>query len=235
MSFAKNFKQYETLRNAGFKAKLDYWWDYYKVHTFVAIGLFIFLVIMIYGNITRKDTIFYAAMVHCSDVSEEAVYDFRENYIVYAGIDVNKNEIQVVSNPDQLILNMAAAQVDVVVSDFETFSYDVNQNFFYDLREIMSEEQLVKYEPYFYYVDQTILDAEKNFSDSDDIENVYLEMPDPSNPEEMGQPVPVGLFVTDCTVITETYNFGNEYIVIGVVGNAPHVENALKYIDYLFE
>lgn len=235
MSFAKNLKQYETLRNARFRAKLDYLWDYYKIHTFVAIGLLICLVIMIYGNITRKDTIFYAAMVHCSDVSEEAVYDFREKYIAYAGIDVNRHEIQVVSNPDQLMLNMVAAQVDVVVSDSETFSYDVNQNVFYDLREIMSEEQLVKYEPYFYYVDQTILDAEKNLSDSDDIENAYLKMPDPSKPEEMEQPVPVGLFVTDCTAINEAYNFGNDYIIIGVVGNAPHVESALKYIDYLFE
>lgn len=234
MSFPKNSNQPESLKNADFKAKLGYFWDYYKVHTFVAIGLIIFLVTMISGNLSKKDTVFYAAMAYCSEISEEAVSAFEENYIEYAGIDLNKHEIQLVSNPNQLMLFMATAQVDVIVSGPEYFSEEAGLNTFYDLRDIMTEEQLAKYEPYFYYADQVVLDARKNLPESDDIENAYPEMPDPRKPEEMEQPVPVGLFVTDCTAITETYNFGSEDIAIGVVGNAPHIENALKYIDYLF-
>lgn len=235
MPFTKNFKQHESLKNAGFKAKLGYFWDYYKVHTFVAIGLIIFLVTMISGNLTKKDTVFYAAMVYCSEISEEAASAFRENYIEYAGIDLNKHEVQVVSNPSKLTLTMAAAQVDVVVSGPEYFSEEAGLNTFYDLRDIMTEEQLTKYEPYFYYADQAVIDARKKLPESDDLENAYPDMLDPRKPEEMEQPVPVGLFVTDCTAITDTYNFGNDDIAIGVVGNAPHIENALKFIDYLFE
>jgi len=235
MSFTKNSKQYESLKNAGFKAKLGYFWDYYKVHTFAAICLVIFLVTMIYGNLTKKDTVFYAALVHCSDVSEEATSAFRENFIAYSGIDLNKHEIQLNSNPSQLMLSMATAQVDVIVSGSEEFSEEAALNTFYDLREIMTEEQLAKYEPYFYYADQTVLDARKNLPETDDFATSYPPMPDPSKPEEMEEPVPVGLFVTDCTVLSEAYDFGNDYVAIGVVGNAPHIENALKFIDYLFE
>lgn len=235
MPFTKNFKQQESLKNKGFKAKFGYFWDYYKVHTFVGICLVIFLITMISGNLTKKDTVFYAALVHCSEVSEEAVSAFRENYITYSGIDLNKHEIQVVSNPSQLMLSMATAQVDVIVSGSEGFTEEAALNTFYDLRDIMTEKQLAKYEPYFYYADQTVLDARKNLPESDDFENSYPEMPDPSKPEEMEQPVPVGLFVTDCTVLTEAYNFGDDYVAIGVVGNAPHIENALKFIDCLFK
>jgi len=163
MPFTNNFNQHESLKNAGFKAKLGYFWDYYKVHTFVAIGLIIFLVTMICGNLTKKDTVFYAAMEYCSDVSEEAVSAFRQNYIEYAGIDLNKHEVQVVSNPGQLMLNMAVAQVDVIVSGPEYFAEEAGLNSFYDLRDIMTEEQLARYEPYFYYADQTVIDARKNF------------------------------------------------------------------------
>jgi len=209
MSFTNNFKQPESLKNADFKTKLGYFLDYYKVHTFIIIGILIFLIAMICGNLTKKDIVFNAALVHCSDVSEEATSAFFENYIAYAGIDLNKHEVKINCNPSRLMLDMAAAQVDVVVSGSERFAEDAALNSFYDLREIMTEEQLAKYEPYFYYY--------------------------PAIPEEMEQPVPVGLFVTDCTVLTETYHFDEDYVVIGIVGNAPHIENALKFIDYLFE
>lgn len=235
MPFIKIFKQHESLKNASFKAKLGYFWDYYRVHTFAAICIVIIFIIIISGNLTKKDTVFYAAMVYCSDVSEEATSSFRDNYSTYAGIDLGKHEVQLDSKPSQLMLTMAAAQVDVIVSGPYDFSYEAAQNTFYDLREILTVEQLTKYEPYFYYADQTVLDARKNLPENDDVENAYPEMPDPRKPDEMEQPIPVGLFVTDCTVLTEAYDFGNDYIALGVVGNAPHLENTLKFIDYLFE
>jgi len=235
MSFKNSFNEYESLKNGGFKAKLEYFWDYYKVHTFAAIAIIVVVFAFIAGNLTEKDTVFYAAMVHCSVVSEEATTAFREDFIAYAGIDRNKHVVQINRNPSQLTLTMATAQVDVMISDSGSFSEEAAMNTFYDLREVLTEEQLIKYEPYFYYADQTVLDARKEIPLDGNLENAYPEMADPRKPEEMEQPVPVGLFVTDCSILTNTYDFGNDSMALGVVGNAQHLENTLKFIDYLWK
>lgn len=235
MSFRKNYKQSESLKTPGFKAKLGSFLNYYKVHIFIIMGILIFPIAMICANFTQKDTVFCAALVHCSEVSDEATSAFQENYIAHAGIDPNKHEVQINCNPSQLMIRMAAAQVDVMVSGSERFAEEAALSTFYDLRDIMTEEQLAKYEPYFYYADQTVLDARKELPESDDLEKAYPAMPDPGKPEEMEQPIPIGLFVTDCTVLTEAYYFDNDNVAIGIVGNAPNIEKALEFIDYLFQ
>lgn len=70
----------------------------------------------------------------------------------------------------------------------------------------------------------------------DNLEDTVIpELPDPTKPEEMKEPVPVGIFVTDCKKITDNYYFNGDYTVLGIMANAPSLDNALKFIDFLFE
>ncbi len=240
----------DAIKNGDFKTKWNYFWDYYKVHTIAAVCIIVFLITMIHDVVTTKDNAFFAAMVNSAVISSEDVADFKEDYMTYAEIDADEFDVQMdynlmyTENPksememnstQRLMVYTSAAQLDVIVSGSDAFPQQALQGIFHDLRNILTAEQLAKYEPYFYYVDQAVLDARNELPENGDLTTAYPEMPDPRKPEEMKQPIPVALFVTDCTSLTETYYFEGDYVAVGVVANAPHLENALKFIDFIFE
>lgn len=240
----------EALKNADFKTKWNYFWDYYKLHTIIGSAILIFIVTMAYSILTTKDYAFYAAMVNSTAVVTEDITTFKEDYMTYAQIDPDEYEVQMdyslmyKKNPkseleknasEKLLIYTSAGQIDAMVCGADSFPHQAAQGNFYDLREILTEEQLEKYEPYFCYVDQAILDARNEVPISGELNEVYPEAGDPRKPEEMENPIPVGLLVTDCTKLTDTYYFEGDYIAVGVVANTTHLENALKFIEFLFE
>ena len=240
----------ESIKNADFKTKWNYFWDYYKKETIAVICVVFFLVTIIYSVVTSKDIAFYAAMVNSTAVLQEDITAFQEDYMAYAGIDPKEYIVQMdnslmstdtpkseleMNASQKLMVYTSVGQLDVIVTGSDTFPYQASQGIFYDLREILTEEQLAKYEPYFYYVDQTILDARNEMPTTGDFKTAYPEMLDPRKPEEMENPIPVALFVTDCTKLTDTYYFEGDYAAVGVLANTSHLENAVKFIDFLFE
>ena len=53
----------------------------------------------------------------------------------------------------------------------------------------------------------------------------------------MRQPVPVGIYVTDCPALTDRFAFsnGDSGLILSVVANTTRPEMASKYIDYLMK
>ena len=49
----------------------------------------------------------------------------------------------------------------------------------------------------------------------------------------MQDPVPVGICLTDCKDLTDTYYFRGDGIVMGVYANAEHVQTAVDLAEYL--
>lgn len=240
----------EALKNADFKTKLKYFWDYYKLHTIIGTCIVIFVVTMTYSVVTTKDYAFFAAMVNSTAVVPEDIAAFKEDYMAYAQIDPDEYEVQMdntlmykktptseleVNASQRLMIYTSAGQLDAMVCGSDSFPHQASQGIFYDLREILTEEQLAKYEPYFCYVDQAIIDARNEIPTTGELDEIYPEAGDPRKPEEMENPIPVALFVTDCKKLTDTYYFEGDYIAVGVVANTTRLENAVKFIDFLFE
>ena len=70
---------------------------------------------------------------------------------------------------------------------------------------------------------------------SDNLDTEYTPVyPDPSKPEEMEDPIPVGLFVGNCKTLTDAYSFRSKDVVAGIVINTNRKQAALDFIDYLF-
>lgn len=243
-------EQREAIKNADFKTKLKYFLYYYKWHTVVAISATILLIVLIHDIVTQKEDIFFATMLNCDVSGEENYTAFQQAYAEYAEIDTEEYDIKMdysinfnqdalteltMSATQRLMVYTAAGELDIIVGGSDIFPEQANQGMFSDLRDILTEEQLTKYEPYFYYVDQAIIDEWYEIADTNDPYAVYPDMPDPLKPEEMGNPIPVGLLVTDCDKLTNTYYFNGDYTALGIMVNAPHLEHSLKFIDYLFE
>ena len=64
-------QQRKALSTMSFKEKLAYFWDYYKIHTLVAVALIIVAVTVIYQLVTSKDYAFYATMINTGTLQYE--------------------------------------------------------------------------------------------------------------------------------------------------------------------
>lgn len=240
----------ETLKNAGFKAKWDYFWEYNKTRIII-ISMFAFLVIAyIYSVLTTKEEAIFVSLLNSVPGNPEAIYNLEEDYAEYAGIDTEEYEIvmdtsislsesglgQAVSDAVQrLTAYIASGKIDLIIGGSDMFVTEANQGIFVDLRTVLTEEEIAAYEPYFYYVDQAHIDMIKKPEYLLDITKELPKAPDPRKPEEMEKPIPVGLFVSHLNKISDAYYFSGDYSALGILVNAPHPEKALQFVEYVFE
>ena len=105
------------------------------------------------------------------------------------------------------------------------------------MREFLSGEQFEKYSPYFYYIDMVKVAERNEIMDSAD--NLYTDYtliaPDPRKPEEMDDPVPVGIYLDDCEKIREHFYFKSDDVVACVFVNTQKPDIALQYLDFLMD
>lgn len=230
----------ESIKHGTPKQKYQYFKDYYRLPLIIFVLAAAFISILVYQFVTRKDSAFYAVMLNCSPYEENEW--FKEEYTQRAGIDLDKLDVTLdtgiyfklnSTDEDSYITTQkldtyaGAGQLDVMLGAGDEFAYYANSILFRDLREVLSTEQIQKYELYFYYVDSALLAADSGL----DIFNA----PDPKNPQEMEHPVPVALYVESSEALNRAYYFKNaeDGIAIGIYANAPHPDNALSFIDYL--
>ena len=237
----------ESIKNGTLKQKWQYFKDYYLLTVVIVLVAASLIGALLYNYVTAKEDALYAIMLNAS--SYDANEWFENEYMLSSGIDtdklqatfddasfykLNSNDEVSYTTMQKLQTYAGAGQLDVMLGTGEEFKYFANGVLFMDLRNLLSEEQLAKYEPYFYYVDDALLDkADENAQNQLAIDASAI--PDPRKPEDMEQPTPVAIYVESSDKLNQAFYFPNaeEGIAIGVYTNAPHPENALSLIEYL--
>lgn len=253
MAVMDEFKEErDAVKNGPLKQKLRYFLDYYKWHFIISICAISMMITFIYQIATYKDTAFTAVMMNAYSRTEEGVYE--QEYAAYAGIDLAKYNIlfdtsifisdeyshDVTSASAQKLTTLSGASaLDVMVTDTDSFQVYANLGSFHDLRSFLSEEQLAGYEPYFYYVDKKTMDEIAAANDTMD-DTFVPTYPDPAKPDEMTEPIPVGIYLDHCEKLLNSYDFSGEqdsdmHVVVGVYTNTQHADHAMKFIDFIFE
>ena len=247
MAVMDEFKEErEALKNGTFKQKATYFWGYYKWHVIIGILSIIIAYTFIHGIITKKDSAFYGAFIN--SWAQEGSEEYLNNFAIEDGIDLDEYEVFIdstlyisedameetsMSSIQKLMVYVAASEIDVLGADTPTFSQYAYTGTCADLRTILTPEQLEEYKPYLYYIDQKIADEKEAAVDAMD-DTYVLVYPDPSKPEEMTTPVPVGIFVDSNKPLLDAYVFSEESVVMGIVSNSKHQQTALEFIDYVF-
>lgn len=255
-------EQQKKLKGQGFKAKLEYFWEYYKIHTIVIICAVALLSMLIHDIRSNKPYGFYAVMINsgASSAQEELEYGFAP----YAGIDTSKYscfidtaesyDLQVITETtiatsQKIMANVAGGDLDVLAADSNIFTYYANQEVFADLRTVLSKEQIEKYQDLFIYVDQSYLDylnseeyqtyiSTGEFDKSNkyaviaDNYNKDLTFP-PTDPSEMERPIPVGIKLDNSAILKETGAYSGYSSAAGVIINSSRKDLAVKFIEYL--
>lgn len=237
----------EALRQGTPRQKLEYFLDYYKWHAAGAVILIAVVASLIYQNVTRKETAFYAAFINTLEMvsSEGHVQRFAE----YAGIDRGDYDLvfdasmhidpesmdeSTYASSQRLMVYIAAGELDAIVSTKSLIEQYAYSDSFRDIRSILTQEQAAKYGPYFFYMDQGLadrLDAAR--ADADFDYSTLPAPPDPRKPEDMEKPVPVGIFLDNAGSLRETYYFAEGDAVLALSATGKHPEATAKYIDFL--
>lgn len=235
--------------NGTIKEKALYIWDYYKWHIIgpiVVVGVIVWYIVHM---LTATDIIMNGVLMNAygtetSVSSGNILKDFYEEQ----EIDTDEEEINLnttlnylagndTANYETLQVLMAwhsADSLDFIGGDLPTLTELSYRGYFYDLRELLTEEQIAKYEPYFVYMDYDFYTRRSEMlSNLEDTSS--LEYPDCTKPEDMVDPIPVMIDMSKSQKISELYSESSETIAIGVTMNVVDKELTLAFIDFLFE
>ena len=239
----------EALKHGTLKQKFRYFLDYYKWYVVAAVAIVGFAASMIYNMVTRKDMAFSVSLINAFDIrsGDEYLASFAE----YAGIDTEEFDIMADSSmqidytsTDQntaasiqkLMVLVAAGEIDALLSDEAVIEQYAYSETFYDLRDVLTAEQLDAYGPYLFYMDQAVADAVSEAQMDPDYESTAMpERPDPRKPEAMEQPVPVGICLGEAQALNETYVFLSGEGILAVPATSPHLETVSQYVDFLLQ
>lgn len=249
----------EAMKHGTPKEKLSYFICYYKWHVIIAVAAVACIISVIVSIATRKDTAIYVCMLNTLEkgydstgLESTAAEEFGNLFAEYAGIDTGEYNVHLdtsmsirydLTDQDSMysaqkyMTYLAAAEMDVIVTDeasLEQYSY---QEDFFDLREILTPEQLEAYEPYFYYIDMAVVEERNEIMDSAD--NLYTDYvliaPDPRDPEAMEEPVPVGIYLDECEKLRDYFYFQSDDVVACVFVNTQKPDTALQFLDFLMK
>lgn len=234
MSVASEIReeQKKALSTMSAREKIAYFWDYYKIHTLAAIIIIAIAVSFIVQVATNKDYAFYAMLVDAvtSDSNYELTETWNSEFLEYAQIDPKEYKVYIdtslsltegvdaqytIANQQKLFAMLQAGNISTLIAGTETFETYAQFQYFYDMESILSEDEVEKYRPYFYYTDAATFDNE------DDIPSTNLsEQEDPGtriinhrDPASMEQPVAVGIILTEDNMIADAGYYA--YLTIG--------------------
>ena len=237
----------EAVKNGTFQQKLSYFMDYYKWHVIVSVIALFLVISLVTQMISQKDSALYICLLNTYEDNDPAEY--MQSLAEYAGIDLNKEDIlfdtslfieqgqlnqNSVLSTQKFVAYLAAGQLDMMITDSGSMVDYANDEYFYDMREFLTQEQVEKYEQYFYYVDMAVV--QKKLDARSSLNQEYIpDYPDPRHPENMKQPIPVGLYLEGENTLKSLISFRSDEVVIGVFRNTKHGENVSRFIDFLLQ
>lgn len=193
------------------RKKIQYLWDYYKFH-FVVAGILLYIPgYLLYGHLTHREPVFYAAFVNVvlgdtltrqlSDGFLEAQHLDPDQYMCYLYPDLCLTEGEtgsgrqyVYASGIKIMGSIDAGRLDLVFMDQEALSYFLEQDALCDLETLIPEADPALYR-------------------STESGSAALDLSHTPFIQNAGFPGPVYL---------------------GVLANSPRKETASAYIRYLF-
>ena len=233
--FKKSLEEFKKLKNESTKVKLDYIATYYWIPILAAVILLVIVISQVVHFTTAKDMALSGRFIN-ANADETLSQKYIQRVSKTLGIDEGESEISLsnsfLSADDmqstlatrQLIAAEAAAKsLDFLIGDMQLLLEYAYDEYFTDIRTILSQEQIARLSPYFLYMDQGYTPSDANF-------------PDPTAPEIMKKPIPFALRIPEGSIFDLTYYAHTEDLVgIAALSNAQNRENIAKFIDMLYK
>lgn len=208
----------EKLHNMNLKQKIEYIWDYYKVHTLLGILGIALVVYIIYLIITPNvNTELYVAMVN-NPIKEPQLTQMQKETKTYLNLkpktqDVIFNTNYLFDNSSSYSENMktvltthvAAQEVDVIIAPKSTFKTYAYHGFFEKLSDQLPTDL------YSSLTDQFFLSSDQDNKEKSDY-GIYLKESEYYKNTDQKDPY-----------------------IFGIVANSKNKDNSIEFVRFLFQ
>lgn len=235
-------KVLKDMKGKPVKEQFMYFLDYYKWYALITVILIAFLIHGVVSCVTSKDTLFSGILINSFPVDDGT--SFLQGYYSQAGIDPTKETVafqtQILLGEEDTTENITALQLihasvaanetDFVTGQetpFRHCAYSVSQ-ILGDLRNYLPQETLLELSDRLYYIDGAILIQIQNCMDAGEI--IY---PLPNCPEDMIDPIPVGIDISGCEAFMSSYYPYDTAVYLGITANSDNLKEALRFVDYM--
>lgn len=229
----------EKLRRLKGRKKLQYLWDYYKLHFIVACILLYIFGYMLYGHFTQKNHVLYAAFINVAP--SDAVTDrLSDSFLISRNMDLNKNAFYLYTglyltsdetNPYheytyasriKLIAAIDSETLDIALMDQEAFDAFSQNGYLCNMEEFLSEADPELYQDCHELLKDNIVILEDNAEETAlDSSVSYI-----AETEEY----PMALDISRTPLLKDA-GF-TEPVYLGIIKNTPRKEESAEYIRY---
>ncbi len=215
----KRQSEKEKLKDMPLKKKISYLWDYYRYHALFTILIVAFIFYIIYTFIKPKvETMLYTAIIN--NTVEPQIWDEYKEKVTEA-LELDSSSEEVVFNHSfyfngtsdyasgmrqTFAVYLAATEIDLVIAPLSEFSNYVENDFFTPLSDHLPTDL------YSSLTDKFYLGATAD------------------NPKVAAY----GIYLEDTKLYKEHSYKSDDPVILGIVANANHKQNAAKFIRFLF-
>lgn len=235
------FLRDENLRTLHGRKKVQYIWDYYKLPLAVLCIVLYAAGYMLYGRITHKDTVLYAALVNVA-AGEDLTQELTGDFLDYLNLNPSKNELELYTGlyltdnetnqyheytyASRMKIQAAidGELMDVVLMNREAFDAFSQSGYLYDLKELLCREDPGLYDLVSSQLEKNIVILEDNAMD--------MLFDDSLTYSAKTKEAFYGIDLSRTKLIWQA-GF-SEPVYLGIVANCPRIDSALDYLRYLY-
>ena len=205
----------EKKKKKSIKNNLEYFWMYYKLPFIAGMIVVILALYFLITTLSAKETALSVMLIDCH--TEMSGEEMAEKYMDSAGMDKKKYQVQIQNN----LMFQGTDSGSYSMTSLSKFMADIGS----ELLDVcgMLKEDFIKYDG-----SQTWMDLRECLTDKQmgELKNRLLITDDGSV---------IGILADDLPVLLaeECYKNKETEAAIGVIYNAPHKDEAVKYLLYL--
>lgn len=230
------------------KDKWNYFKDYYLLRTIIVIVIIALATHFIYDTVTKPDIVLNGIFLNTFnfDKVDDSAAGLEEEFTKHlnlsseyevsfsSNLTLTGNAAQDYQASQAMTVQIAAEQLDFVVSPLNIILDYGYGGMLAGLEEILTPEQMETYKPYFLYIDMAVYEVrDEAANNGEDVNDIPL--PDPTKPDTMEKPLPVLIDISKCEKLKSIYAYDFGTLTFGISSTAPHPDNICKFIDYLFQ
>lgn len=234
--------QLRQLKGKPFREKVTHFISYFWIPIVAVTAIIALLISQINHLVNQKDTVLHITCINAL-AQGDAVNDYCSQLGILLQTDPSKHMIGVdtslvisqdnltetYQSVQKLMAMVNAHETDLVVGDFDVIRNFAYSEYFCNLSDVLTHEEMIKYRDYFLYIDGALLQDITPLTET-------IEYPDARRPETMTDPIPVALQIHSTTFLSEQFypNLKGE-VVVSVVVNAKNTVNIEAFLRNIME
>lgn len=252
--------QSAKMKGRPLKEKIEYFWEYYRIHTLAAAVIITLTVSLIHAWVTAKDDALCIVLINSlAETTDGTMQGWKDDLTERLNFDPKKYEVtidasvmlgsdtatanQEYASAQKLAALMGSSSIDILVADTAIFEQYAQNECFRDLRDIYTADELAALGDDIYYTDASTY-SDYDSADLDITEKQAAYVIDHRDPSSMKEPVPVGIYMGEDTIIwqtgiyayltaADTYQGHPKEAILGIPDNSQRLDAALLGTEYL--